>query len=48
MFDVNDGNEDKDNLINPQNYGLENTVNVYFPSLDTRVETDRVGGWFIK
>jgi len=48
LFMVNDGNEDKDDLINPAKYGLENTENVYFPSFDTRSEADRLGAWFIK
>jgi len=48
LFMVNDGNDDKDDLINPGKYGLENTDNVYFPSLDKRVQTDRLGGWLIK
>ena len=39
IFMVNDGNDDKDDLIKPAKYGLENTENVYFPSLDRRVET---------
>ena len=48
MFDVNNGNEDKDDLVYPAKYGLDNTVNVYFQSLDTRASEDRIGGWFIK
>ena len=48
VFDVNNGNEDKDNLINPSSYGLQNAINVYFPPLDTSVDTDRIGGWYIK
>ena len=38
----------KDNLVNPGDYGLEDTVNVYFPSLDNTDPSDRVGGWFIR
>ena len=45
---VNDGNEDKEDLINPAKYGLENTDNIYFPSLDSRETGDRLGAWFIK
>ena len=48
LFMVNDGNDDKDDLINPAKYGLENTENVYFPSLDRREEGDRLGAWFNK
>lgn len=49
MFMVNDGNDDKANLIDPANYGLENAINVYFPSLDPRAHAeDKVAGWFIK
>ena len=48
VFDVNNGNEDKDNLKNPSTYGLQNTINVYFPSLDESLDTDRIGGWYIK
>jgi len=45
---VDDGNEDKEDLINPTNYGLENTENIYFPSLDRKEEGERIGAWFIK
>jgi len=48
VFDVNNGNEDKDYLINPSSYGLQNAINVYFPPLDTSIDTDRIGGWYIK
>ena len=48
LFMVNDGNDDKDSLANPLKYGLENTENIYFPSLDKRSASDRLGGWFIK
>jgi len=48
LFMVNDGNEDKGDLVNAAKYGLENTDNVYFPSLDRRAEGDRLGAWFIK
>jgi hypothetical protein len=48
IFTVNDDNEDKDDLINPAKYGLENTENVYYPSLDRGEEGDRLGAWFIK
>jgi len=49
MFMVNDGNDDKADLIDPAKYGLENTVNVYFPTLDPRANPeDKVAGWFIK
>jgi len=48
LFMVNDGNEDKEDLINPAKYGLENTDNIYFPSLDSRETGDRLGAWFIK
>ena len=41
MFMVNDGNDDKADLIDPAKYGLENTVNVYFPTLDPRAKP----GW---
>ena len=30
VFDVNNGNEDKADLVNPANYDLENTQNFYF------------------
>ena len=30
VFDVNNGNEDKADLVNPSNYDLENTQNLYF------------------
>ena len=30
VFDVNNGNEDKADLVNPVNYDLENTQNFYF------------------
>ena len=30
VFDVNTGNEDKADLVNPSNYDLENTQNFYF------------------
>ena len=30
VFDVNNGNEDKADLVNPNNYVLENTQNFYF------------------
>ena len=30
VFDVNNGNEDKADLVNPSNYDLENTQNFYF------------------
>ena len=30
VFDVNNGNEDKADLVNPNNYDLENTQNFYF------------------
>ena len=49
IFMVNDGNDDKADLIDPAKYGLENTVNVYFPSLDPRaIPDDAVAGWFVK
>merc|ERR1712126_81829 len=48
VFDVNNGNEDKDYLINPSSYGLQNAINVYFPPLDASIDTDRIGGWYIK
>ena len=49
MFMVNDGNDDKADLIDPAKYGLENAVNVYFPTLDPRADAeDKVAGWFIK
>jgi len=47
VFDVNNGNEDKADLVNPANYDLENTQNFYFRSVDPRGESDRMGGWFI-
>ena len=49
MFMVNDGNDDKADLIDPANYGLENAINVYFPSLDPRAHPeDKVAGWYLK
>ena len=49
IFMVNDGNDDKADLIDPAKYGLENTVNVYFPSLDPKANPDdKVAGWFVK
>ena len=45
---MNNGNEDKEDLVYPGKYGLDNTVNVYFQSLDTRASQDRIGGWIIK
>ena len=30
VFDVNNGNEDKADLVNPSNYDLKNTQNFYF------------------
>ena len=49
MFMVNDGNDDKADLVDPANYGLENAINVYFPSLDPRAHPeDRVAGWYLK
>ena len=49
MFMVNDGNDDKADLIDPAKYGLENAVNVYFPTLDPKADAgDRVAGWFLK
>ena len=48
VFDVNNGNEDKENLIHTESYDVKNVVNVYFPSMDTRAPNDRIGGWFIR
>ena len=48
VFDVKDGNEDRDNLSDPANYGLENTNNIYFPPLSPAADTDRIAGWFIR
>ena len=45
---MNNGNEDKEDLVYPGKYGLDNTVNVYFQSLDTRASEDRIGGWLIR
>ncbi|XP_023341853.1 monoacylglycerol lipase ABHD12 isoform X2 [Eurytemora carolleeae] len=42
---VNDGNDDKADLANPENYKLENTVNIYFKGYKDMNE--RIGGWFI-
>merc|ERR1719187_2926884 len=47
MFMVNEGNDDKDDLKYPEKYNLENTQNIYFRSLDRRVDSDRLGAWFI-
>jgi len=47
IFDVNDGNGDKDQLVSPASYGLENTANFYFPSMDQTYESERVGAWLI-
>ena len=33
--------------MNPASYGLENTANLYFPSVDQTYETERVGAWLI-
>ena len=48
IFDVGNGNEDKDQLVNPASYGLENTANLYFPSVDKTYESERVGAWLIR
>ena len=48
IFDVGNGNEDKEKLVDPASYGLENTANFYFPSMDTSVESERVGAWLIR
>jgi len=47
IFDVGNGNEDKDQLVNPASYGLENTANFYFPSMDKTFVSERVGAWLI-
>ena len=48
VFDVKDGNEDRDSLSDPAHYGLENTANIYFPPLGPAADTDRIAGWFIR
>ena len=48
VFDVKDGNEDRDSLSDPAHYGLENTANIYFPPLNPAADTDRIAGWFIR
>ena len=48
VFDVKDGNEDRDNLSDPAHYGLENTANIYFPPLNPAADSDRIAGWFIR
>ena len=45
---MGNGNEDKDQLVNPASYGLENTANLYFPSVDRTYESERVGAWLIR
>ena len=47
LFDVNNGNEDRADLGQPSNYGLENTQNFYFRSEDPRGKDDKMGAWFI-
>ena len=47
IFDVGNGNEDKEKLVDPASYGLENTANFYFPSMDP-VEGERIGAWLIR
>jgi len=47
IFDVNNGNEDWADLVDPSKYGLENTQNIFFRSEDPRGEKDMMGGWFI-
>jgi len=44
---VGNGNEDKEKLVSPASYGLENTANFYFPSTDNTVQSERVGAWLI-
>ena len=34
--------------MNPASYGLENTANFYFPSMDKTYESERVGAWLIR
>lgn len=47
LFDFNNGNEDAADLVEPKKYGLENTGNFYFRSLDPRGAEDRMGAWVI-
>jgi len=46
LFEVNNGNDDKAELVNPSAYGLDNAVNIYFKGFQEAEE--RIGAWFIK
>ena len=35
-------------MVNPASYGLENTANFYFPSMDKTFVSERVGAWLIR
>ena len=48
VFDVENGNDDRNDLANPSNYGLENTINVIFNPFNDVDGTDRIAGWFIR
>ena len=45
---MSNGNDDRDKLPDPASFGLENTHNFYFPSMDTTVESERIGAWLIR
>ena len=44
---MTNGNDDMDKLASPATFGLENTANFYFPSMDP-VEGERIGAWLIR
>merc|ERR1711872_537713 len=46
LFEVDNGNDDKAELVNPLKYNMANTINLYF--LGFQEKEERVGGWFIK